>query len=71
MIRDSFWTMEYKGHYIDGHTIRIGDQCVEILGITFRPDDSIDHWVSFPVKSVHAGKIKITKLLKENEKNPC
>lgn len=69
LIKDSFWTIYYKGHYIDGHSLRskITGKSWEDVIVTFRHDNDVDHYTHYPVKSVLAGKQLITKLIKEGQ----
>ena len=60
-MRDTFWTLQYKGHYIQGCRDR-DLKCWEVK-VNFRHPDG--GFTLYSVKSSHAGKIKITKLLKE------
>lgn len=60
-MKDTFWTLQYKGHYIQGCRNRTLNR--EEIQVNFRHPDG--GFTLYPVKSRLAGQFKITKLLKE------
>ena len=58
MNADTFWTQEYKGHWIHGHCDR--DLKQEIIRI------QCPNGVNYPAKSLHSAKYKISAFLRGN-----
>lgn len=68
LIKDCFWGIPYKGHHIQGHSVRTHDgKHWEEITVLFRTDPIIDHYTRIPCRTLAGAKRKITKLIKESE----
>lgn len=68
-IKDCFWTISYKSHYIKGHSVRTYDgKHREQITVLFRHDPDIDHYTQYPCRTLAGAKRKITKLIMESDK---
>jgi len=63
MTKDCFRTIEYKGHFINTHFVRVNGTTKEDVLVLFRHIPEIDHYTQYQCKTFLGAKRLITRLV--------